>query len=202
MEKANLRMRVQLAPTPTQYQRLLNLQVEFASACNLVAAHAWQHQCKARVALHHHVYRELREKYPDLGAQLACNAVYAVVRGLRQAIVEKTRQDGKAPKAVPRLVFSDEAPVFFDRHTLGVSVTGLSVFTLAGRLKMGASLDEAGVARLSALRIHEARLHRDADGFHFEFDLFPPADADRLPVDGPLLHADVDHLSPVAAKLS
>lgn len=202
MKQANLRMRVQLSPTPTQFQRLLNLQAEFSNACNLVAAHAWQHQCKARVALHHHVYRELREKYPELGAQLACNAVYAVVRGLRQAIAEKTRLDGKAPKAVPRLVFAPDAPVFFDRHTLGVSVSGLSVFTLVGRLKMGAALDESGAERLSSLRIHEARLHRDADGFHFEFDLFPPAEQDRLFAEGPQLQADLGHISPVAAKLS
>jgi hypothetical protein len=73
-------IRVPLNTTPEQFQRLLALQTAFAQVCNALAPEVQKTRVWNRVALHHLFYRGLREKFPALGSQMVCNAIYAVSR--------------------------------------------------------------------------------------------------------------------------
>ena len=55
----------------------------FAEVCNALAPEVQRTRVWNRVALHHMHYRALREKFPALGSQMVCNAIYAVSRTSR-----------------------------------------------------------------------------------------------------------------------
>ena len=69
--------------SPEQALKLRRLQQMFALACNSLAPIVRDTKCWNRVALHHMAYRQLREKFPQLGSQMACNAIYSVSRSAR-----------------------------------------------------------------------------------------------------------------------
>jgi len=76
-------LRIPLNATPQQFERLRSLQVAFAEVCNAIAPVVQRTRCWNRVALHHLVYRGMRERFPALGSQMICNAVYSVSRNAR-----------------------------------------------------------------------------------------------------------------------
>ena len=175
MTSPPVRLTVPLQTNPLQFERLERLQKEFSSACNEVAQVAQEQQCRNRVALHHLVYRGVRQRHPALGAQMACNAVYAVVRALREK-VGRPALALAGQKSPVKLTFAPDAPVFFDRHTMGFALSMMSVFTQDGRLRVASpSLGADEVKVLGSFRILEARLCREAAGFFFVFDLVPQA---------------------------
>lgn len=171
-----------LQVTPLQAASLATLQAAFADACNFLAPIVREHQCWNRVALHHLAYRQMREHFPDLGAQMACNAIYSVCRFARLVY-----QHPKSPwhvqrlawRPLPRLRFSKEAPVFFDRHTLSMRDGRLSLFTLDGRLHFSLDLSEQLQQRFCSDKLKEIVLVREAEGFALRF-LF----GDRVPSEG------------------
>lgn len=149
---------VTLSVNELQRQRLLALQAEFCKACNFISPVASQNRCWNRVALHHLTYRSLREQFPDLGAQMACNAIYAVCRAYRMLY-----QISNAPWAgqggvCPTIRFAESAPVYFDRHTLTVKPGQLSLFSMEGRLRFQLILDEQFTQHFAHLRLREVVL--------------------------------------------
>ena len=74
---------VPLNTNPEQFGRLQALQSVFAEVCNALAPEVKRSRVWNRVALHHLHYRTLREKFPALGSQMICNAIYAVSRASR-----------------------------------------------------------------------------------------------------------------------
>ena len=146
---------VTLSVNELQRQRLLALQTEFCKACNFISPVASQNRCWNRVALHHLTYRSLREQFPDLGAQMACNAIYAVCRAYRLLYQISNApwvgQDGVRPI----IRFAESAPVFFDRHTLTVKPGQLSLFSMEGRLRFQLALDEQVTQYFAQLRLRE-----------------------------------------------
>lgn len=130
-------LRLPLSPSPEQLANLCNLQALFSQACNAVSGYVQTSRCWNRVALHHLCYRQVREQFPHLGAQMACNAIYSVCRAARWAY-----QHPGSPitpfvnsgKPLPRLLFLASSPVYFDRHTMSIKGNELSMFTLDGRL--------------------------------------------------------------------
>ena len=62
-------MRIPLDTNPEQLARLVSLQLAFMEVCNAVAPTVQKSRCWNRVALHHMVYRSLREQFPALGSQ-------------------------------------------------------------------------------------------------------------------------------------
>jgi hypothetical protein len=108
---------------PQQHAQLLALQRLFAQACNELTLQVAQSRVWNRVALHHLHYRSLRQKYPQLGSQMVCNVIYAVSRTARMLYQSPQspyylHKLGDAP--LPRLLFSDRSPVYFDSHTLSL----------------------------------------------------------------------------------
>jgi predicted transposase len=163
--------KVTLSVNLAQRQRLLALQTEFANACNFVAPIARQNRCWHRVTLHHLSYRALREKFPDLGAQMACNAIYAVCRAYRMLYqLPNTPWANSEPDALlPLIRFAQSAPVYFDRHTLTVKPGSLSLFTMEGRLRFQLQLEAQFAQRFAELRLREVVLLNQGDEYSLQF---------------------------------
>ena len=188
MSYMNFSLRIVLNTTPEQLARLLALQAAFAMVCNALAPTVQQTRVWNRVALHHLTYRSLRDRFPDLGSQMVCNAIYSVSRTSRlifqhpQSPFNLTKLTGRP---LPLLRFSDSCPVYFDRHTLSVRDGQLSMFTLDGRMRFALALQPADEANFNQKKLREIALSRRLDGqFELSFLFADGADASVSEVAG------------------
>ena len=119
------------------------------------------------MALHHLHYRTLREKYPALGSQMVCNAIYAVSRTARlifQTPASPFSLTKLGLKPLPLLQFANTCPVYFDWHTLSIKGSNLSVFTLDGRIHFELALADAQLLLFKGAKLREISLKRRLDG--------------------------------------
>jgi hypothetical protein len=162
----NFTLRIPLNASPEQNTRLQALQSAFAKVCNALAPTVQQTKVWNRVALHHLMYRTLRERFPEMGSQMVCNAIYSVSRTSRmlfqspQSPFNLTRLAGKP---LPLLRFADTCPVYFDRHTLSVKAGQLSMYTLDGRIRFALALTAQDEANFKEKKLLEIVLSRRAD---------------------------------------
>lgn len=163
----NFSLRIALNTNPEQLARLVALQAAFAEVCNALAPTVQQTRVWNRVALHHLTYRTLRERFPDLGSQMVCNAIYSVSRTSR-LIFQHPQSPFNVARlgsgVLPLLRFSDSCPVYFDRHTLSVRNGQLSMFTLDGRMRFALALQPADEANFNEKKLREIALSRRQDG--------------------------------------
>ena len=162
-------VRVPLNTTPQQFDRLQALQSAFAQVCNTLAPEVQRTRVWNRVALHHMHYRALREKFPALGSQMVCNAIYAVSRTSRlvfQTPASPFNLIKLAGKPLPLLQFSGSCPVYFDRHTLSVKGSKLSLFTLDGRMHFELTLPEVQLLLFKTSKLREISLTRRLNGLY------------------------------------
>ena len=139
----NFTLRIPLNTTADQLASLQALQVAFAQVCNALAPTVQQTKVWNRVALHHLMYRTLRDQFPGMGSQMVCNAIYSVSRTSRVVFQHPQSPFNLArmgDKPLPLLRFSDSCPVYFDRHTLSVKAGQLSMYTLDGRIRFALAL--------------------------------------------------------------
>jgi hypothetical protein len=180
----NHSLRIALNGTPKQFERLRALQVAFADVCNAIAPVVQSTRCWNRVALHHLVYRSMRERFPALGSQMICNAVYSVARNARlvlqhpQSPWNVSKRSAAAP--LPLLRFAASAPVYFDRHTLSLRRGMLSMFTLDGRMRFDLSLAPADETRFHQEKLIEVMLAATASGFELTFQFAGTVPAGKL----------------------
>jgi hypothetical protein len=153
---------VRLQASEEERARLVALQQAFAEICNALVPVARQNRCWSRVGLHHLAYRALRARFPRMGSQMVCNAIYSVSRAYR--MVPRTPD---AP--LPLLRFLPGAPVFFDRHTVSIRDHQLSLYTLDGRIRFGFAMPEDVMRVFSRERLHEIVLHRRNETFSLSF---------------------------------
>lgn len=160
---------LRLGTSPEQAAALAALQAAFADACNQVAAFAVEHRCFNRVALHHHAYYPVRAASP-LGSQMVCNAVGAVAQAYR---ARKPRRG----QAVSRITFRQRASVHFDQRTYSLKGETVSLYTLAGRIRVPFRLGEFQRGYLASGVAKEAELVRRNNRwyFHLVLDVPPPA---------------------------
>lgn len=161
-----------LSTTPEHFARLRSLQDMFARACNALAPVVKDTKCWNRVALHHMMYKTLREQFPQLGSQMVCNAIYSVSRTSR--LVFQSEQSPYniqllGDKPLPLLQFLPSAPVYFDRHTLSLKSGSLSMFTLDGRLRFEINLSPEDLARFKTMKLNEIILKSVQDQFALNF---------------------------------
>ncbi|MFN3884199.1 MAG: hypothetical protein ACK4Q4_05495 [Rhodocyclaceae bacterium] len=157
-----------------QEKSLRALQELFAEACNHLSPIVRANRCWNRVALHHLAYRQLRQRFPQLGSQMACNAIYSVCRAARivyqhpQSPWNVTRNPAGE---LPLLRFLPRSPVYFDRHTLSLKGDSLSLFTLDGRMHFCLDISPEIHHRFRNGRLREISLMRDDRGYvlHFHF---------------------------------
>lgn len=176
-------LRVTLNGTPEQFRRLRELQTAFAAVCNAIAPVVQSTRCWNRVALHHLVYRSMRERFPTLGSQMICNAVYSVSRTARLVLQHpqsrwNVNKHSGAP--LPLLRFAPSAPVYFDRHTLSLKGNVLSMFTLDGRMRFTLRLTPAEEARFHREKLLEVVLAGTAGGFAMTFHFAEPNATGRI----------------------
>ena len=159
-------IRVPLNTNPEQFARLQALQSAFAEVCNALAPEVKKSRVWNRVALHHLHYRTLREKFPALGSQMICNAIYAVSRTSRLVFQTPASPFSLAKlgtKPLPLLNFANSCPVYFDRHTLSIKGTQLSLFTLDGRMHFELTLPAEQLLLFKVAKLREISLIRRSD---------------------------------------
>ncbi|HUY04188.1 MAG TPA: hypothetical protein VMV33_12975 [Rhodocyclaceae bacterium] len=179
---------VPLNTSPEQAERLQALQKAFADVCNAIAPVVQQTRCWNRVGLHHLAYRSMRERFPQVGSQMVCNAIYSVSRTCRLVLQHPNSplNIAKRPGApLPLLVFQANAPVYFDRHTLSLKDGVLSMFTLDGRMRFQLALQPADEARFHRDKLREIVLSNSAQGYQLVFSFSPEdeTEAEVLPAD-------------------
>jgi hypothetical protein len=175
----NSSVSIRLDAQPAQFERLKALQAAFAQVCNELAPVVQRTRVWNRVALHHMTYRDLRARYPALGSQMVCNAIYSVSRTCRivfQAPGSPFHLPRLGSKPLPLLRFSDTAPVYFDRHTLSLRGGRLSLFTLDGRMRFELALGQIQERAFHERKLLEISLMRKSEQFelHFLFAELPP----------------------------
>lgn len=189
----NFALRIPLNTTAEQLARLLALQVAFAQVCNALAPVVQQTKVWNRVALHHLMYRSLRERFPDMGSQMVCNAIYSVSRTSR-LIFQHPHSPFNLVKLggrpLPLLRFSDTCPVYFDRHTLSARNGQLSMFTLDGRMRFALALQPADEANFNEKKLREIALLRQPAG-QFELTFLFSDEQDASPLET-AMSTDVD----------
>jgi hypothetical protein len=179
----NSLMHIPLQVPPDRLERLRALQRAFADACNAIAPVVQATRCWNRVALHHLVYRALRERFPALGSQMICNAVYSVSRTARAVLQgpDSPWSVSKRPGApLPLFRFAATAPVFFDRHTLSLKGDTLSMFTLDGRMRFDLRLEPGDKARFEQEKLIEVMLVEGSDGYGLTFRFAASEEKDRV----------------------
>lgn len=168
----NSTIQIRLETTADQETRLQELQRVFAQACNLLTPIVRDTRCWNRVALHHMAYRTLREKFPQLGSQMACNAIYSVSRTCRlvyQSPDSPFNLTRLGDRPLPLVRLASDSPVYFDRHTLSLKDGHLSMFTLDGRMRFDIDLPEAAVSRFREVKLREILLAAHHPGFSLTF---------------------------------
>jgi hypothetical protein len=159
-------IRVPLNTSPQQFERLLALQTAFAEVCNALSPEVQKSKVWNRVTLHHLHYHNLRKKFPALGSQMVCNAIYAVSRTSRlvfQTPASPFSLTKLGEKPLPLLNFANSCPVYFDRHTLSIKGTQLSLFTLDGRMHFELTLPTEQLWLFKVAKLREISLTRRLD---------------------------------------
>jgi IS605 OrfB family transposase len=161
---------IRLDATNLQTEKLAVLQSMFAAACNVVVPIALAHRCTNRFKLHHLAYYTVRERFPALGAQMACNAIKRVARSLKTH-----RANGQAWATI---AFRANASVHFDARTFRMREHYVSLFTMEGRQQVTMRLGSFQRDRLKQGAVKEAELlvRRGVWYLHVALDV-PESDA-------------------------
>lgn len=177
-----VRFSIALHAGPEQLARLDALQSLFTKACNALTPVARKTRCWNRVGLHHMVYRQLRERFPQLGSQMACNAIYSVSRACRQ-VYQSPQSPWQASRqsdgTLPLIKFGGGAPVYFDRHTLSLRDGQVSMFTLDGRMRFQIHLSPQQQAHFLHDRLREVVLQKHGGVYRLSFE-FVSAESERV----------------------
>ncbi|MCX7175679.1 MAG: hypothetical protein NT159_17485 [Proteobacteria bacterium] len=168
----NFCLKVPLNTTAEQTARLQDLQTAFAEVCNALAPVVQQTRCWNRVTLHHLTYKGLRERFPKIGSQMVCNAIYSVSRTSRLVfqLPNSPFNIAKNPaKGLPLLKFLPNSPVYFDRHTLSLKDGQLSMYTLDGRMRFDLDLKPEDRTRFHQEKLREIVLSNTGQGYQLSF---------------------------------
>lgn len=162
---------IKLNPTLDQERRIYLLQEQFASVCNEIYNHVQKNRCLNRVALHHLVYYEMRGRYPEMGSQIICNAIYAVCRSIRLLLGSlKSLSMGELNSVdLPNVSFSESSPVFLDRHTVNLKKDSLSIYSPGKRLHFGVEISQQQSMFFLRNKLKEIILIRDGKTFFLKF---------------------------------
>lgn len=166
---------IPLVLTNEKFQQLKRLQEVFNEACNDLFVFVEVSKLWNRVGLHHIGYRVIREKYPTLGSQMVCNAIYTVSRTCR--LVFNSAQSPfyvaksvPRPENLPKMRFRGDCPVFFDKHTVNLKDGHLSMYTLDGRIRFKVDLDKKQEMRFHRHTIKEIVLILKNNQYSLVFD--------------------------------
>jgi hypothetical protein len=178
-------LHVPLNASPEEAAKLRHLQAVFAKVCNTLAPIVQRTKVWNRVALHHMAYKALREQFPQMGSQMVCNAIYSVSRHSRLLFQSPDSPFNLAKlgnRPLPLLRFSEQAPVYFDRHTLSLKEGRLSMYTLDGRMRFQVALSQNDEQAFHDKKLREVVLSRVAqERFELAFVFSEPDDESGEP---------------------
>jgi hypothetical protein len=177
-----LTIHIPLNTTPDQVRRLQELQNAFAEVCNALGPVVRDTRCWNRVTLHHLAYRTLRDRFPQVGSQMVCNAIYSVSRTCRvifQSPASPFNIQRMNGKALPVLQFLASAPVYFDRHTLSISKGVMSMFTMDGRMRFDLNLGDEEQMRFKERKLQEIVLRAIGEKFTLSFSFSPSQESNE-----------------------
>lgn len=122
---------VPLQVTDEQASALAALRPLVTGAYNDAAAHAWEHDVKGAVELHHAVYKTLRERY-GLPSQFVCNAQRLAMASV--AALRERRAKGKTVSC-PQ---AERLPIPYDARSMRVRPDrkGVTLATLGKRIEV------------------------------------------------------------------
>ena len=158
--------------TPEQSKRLRTLQIAFAEVCNALVPTVRETRIWNRVTLHHMTYKDLRERFPALGSQMVCNAIYSVSRSCRmvfQTPGSPFHLSVLGDKPLPMMRFMDTSPVYFDRHTLSLKAGQISMYTLDGRMRFHLTLDPNDERAFHERKLFDIILKGSGDAYFLNF---------------------------------
>ncbi len=165
-------LQITLLVSGDQFLKLLELQKTFALACDVAATFVNRSRSWHRVTLHHLAYKSMREKFPELGSQMVCNAIHTVSKACKEIFQDQNSKwslIAKTGAPLPTLKFANTTPVFFDKHTLTIKKNTLSIFTMDGRMNIQINLKEEVEVRLRNEKLKELSLYRKKNMFHLRF---------------------------------
>lgn len=149
---------VPLRVTPEQAAAFAALRPLVTAAYNDAAAHAWEHETRNAVDLHHEVYRTLRERH-GLPSQFVCNAQRLAWGSV--AAQRKRRAAGK-PCAVPH---AERIPVPYDARSMSVRPDrGRATFATLGRRIEVPFRRHRQLARYADWKTDSGRVRQRSDG--------------------------------------
>jgi hypothetical protein len=128
-------------------------------------------------------YRDLRERFPAIGSQMICNAIYSVSRSCRMVF-----QTPGSPfhlsilgdKALPMMRFLDTSPVYFDRHTLSLKSGQVSMYTLDGRMRFHLTLEPNDERAFHERKLFDIILKGSGDAYFLNFRFGDAAGAENV----------------------
>ena len=167
-------IQLKLKLTSSQSKALSELQELFSNACNEISHKAWEEKESNRFRLHHLCYYSVRSSFPQLGSQMACNAVAKVANGY------------KAKKHTQQIEFRKTASVHFDKKTYSLKNGVLSLYTLQGRIQVSFESGTFQEEYLKKGKVTEAELMYKKTGWFFNLVLDLP---DPQPLKGETLLA-------------
>ena len=169
--------------TPEQSERLRALQVAFAEVCNALVPTVRETRIWNRVTLHHMTYKTLRERFPAIGSQMVCNAIYSVSRSCRmvfQTPGSPFHLSVLGDKPLPMMRFLDTSPVYFDRHTLSLKEGQISMYTLDGRMRFHLTLEPHGERAFHERKLFDIILKGSGDAYFLNFRFGDAVGAENL----------------------
>jgi len=176
---------LKLLPNPDQANSLLETAACFVRACNAVVPFSTEYRCWNRVALHHLSYNTLRRDIPELGSQLACNAIKRVASAYKTL---KATQG--LPKALPIPVIRfEQLSVHYDKRTYSLKGNVLSLYTLTGRVHVPFACGKHQANLMAGRELKEAELILKKGQWYFQLVVEIPDVAPIL--EGGILGCDV-----------
>lgn len=124
---------LKLQTTPEQSATLGLLAEQFSQACNAIVPFVVEYRCWNQVKLHHLSYYTLREKMPELGSQMVCQAIQRVVDAYKAL---KANRGIASDKPVPVISFIPKSVIFDKKTYTLLKEDRLSLFTQTGRTRI------------------------------------------------------------------
>ncbi len=142
----------------------------FTSVCYELIAYAAEANCWSRVNLHHLTYHQIRGRYPLLGSQMTCNAIYSVSRLAKEKIETEKNKRKLQAKDIIEHINQKKIDIYFDRHTLSLKNKELSLFTMEGRIKFKVNIDEGTELKINNNKLKEIILTEIENDYLLKFE--------------------------------
>jgi hypothetical protein len=128
-------------------------------------------------------YKALRERFPALGSQMVCNAIYSVSRSCRmvfQSAGSPFHLSVLGDKPLPMMRFMDTSPVYFDRHTLSLKSGQVSMYTLDGRMRFHLTLEPDDERAFHERKLFDIILKGSGEAYSLNFRFGDATGAENL----------------------